>query len=327
MPVRAFGKSLPVFWRLLVSLPLLLSLGWVVLSLEQQEAQVWLKAEQQLKEQQAVQEAWQRWLPHEPLAPLLERGLPWERSLCRLVLRQYAFQLELLPSAKLSAQLPGSPNRARLARRLDDEGFLVQHAYAGVPPATLLPLELALLGWSRVPVYRLRPALEPRLSDVMALQTDLAEALRLRCPRGCPPLTGGDALALELRLISLLDAGSYEQAVHALALLLERKAELVPLLSVRLEQARTRQTQTLAFLGLSQVLPGREGVKFLQAALEGPEPGLQLLAMLEAVRRGEGALWPFPAHAGLGLPVGAAAHRQLEQLFHARLGRKPAPMP
>ncbi|MFM7204137.1 MAG: hypothetical protein ACKO6N_25425 [Myxococcota bacterium] len=310
------------YW-LLALLPLVLSLGWAVWTLEAQERAVQQQAVTALQQQLAHQEAWRRWQPTEPILTLLEQGLPWERQLRRQVLQQYAFQLEYLPPSRLSTLLPGFPSMLHVPRRIEDEGFLVRHTYVGVPPAALLRLELALLAWSRVPIYRLRPALSPTLADAVALQTELADALRTRCPAPCPPLSGGDEVDLELRLLALLDGGDEVQAAHALDLLLERGPALVPLLEVRLEQRRTRRGQTLAFLGLAQLLPRASQRNLLARALRGEEPGLQLLAMLEALRTDARELLPFPPGTGHALPVGEAAQGYLERLLERRGSTSP----
>lgn len=310
------------YW-LLALVPLVLSLSWAVMTLEAQERTVQQQAVQALQQQLAHQEAWHRWQPAEPILKLLEQGLPWERQLRRQVLQQYALQLEYVASSRLSSLLPGTPSMLRGPRRLEDEGFLVRHTYVGVPPAALLRLELALLAWSRVPIYRLRPALSPTLADAVALQTELAAALRARCPASCPPLTGGDEVDLELRLLALLDDGDEVQAAHALDLLLERGPSLASLLEVRLEQKHARRRQTMAFLGLAQLLPRASQRKLLESALRGGDPGLQLLAMLEALRTNARELLPFPPGTGHTLPVGEAAQGYLERLLEQRAPTSP----
>lgn len=263
-----------------------------------QEEQLQQAAYTRMKETTQAWSDWRSWNPGQPLSMAQQQHPPLDADVGRQLM-----QLRFL--ANTPQPLPRG-----LQAELDVWSLPVRLWYAGTPPNTLSTGELSALALSRTPLFALRSRLpDLSLHHLLAVDPALRQALTQHCPTGCPPLSvpSADAAAHEVdqKLLALLDSPDRGVMLASLALLLEAQDEAVPLLTARLQQSEPPGGQQLAFMGLMELLEGDEKQQLLQETLTRGTPALQILAMLELLRRPDASLLPLPSDAGQGIPAAA----------------------
>lgn len=273
-----------------------------------QEEALQNQAHMHVRERIDAWQQWSTWQPSQPISALQAKIPPLDEAVGRPLLTR-----RFIPSE--SQRLP-----VTLRAALDNWHFPVLIWYQGVPPDILENGELRQRALSRTPFYMLKGLLpELEINDPLILNPTSRRLVQSRCPAGCLAYLPADVEArvarLQQRLLALLDAPERSHVLAALALLIQSEEEAIPLLEQRLAQSEPANGRLLAFMGLMELLEPEARERLLTQTLKSGTPALQMLAMLEVLRRPDESLLPLPESTAKGIPGSYIVHDYVMEML------------